>query len=136
MALHLRINLMLYSLLFCTSRPILLTYFIGVSFWCRTEGEIFHLHLFGGDTGVACQRLNDLWTASLGSRTEKSVIWSRQELLGDEPPARSNCASACKGDSIYIYGGWDLAGKTFDSLGFLILFSFPLALVLNCDTRP
>ena len=70
--------------------------------------------MFGGDSGVACQRLNDIWSATIehqSSNVKSEIEWKKWKVSGVEPAPRSNCASVLKNSKIYVYGGWDMAGK-------------------------
>ena len=66
--------------------------------------------MFGGDTGLACSRLNDVWTLPVGDLSAGSASWEQLQTTGERPPARSNCATAICDGELFIYGGWDNSG--------------------------
>ena len=98
--------------------------------FCRKHDDKSQAILFAGDTGVACQRCNDVWymnltannnSSDLDSQTKQDTVstkvttehefWKRLETTGAEPSSRSNCATVLKGDILVTYGGWDAAGE-------------------------
>ena len=99
--------------------------------FCRKHDGKSQAILFAGDTGVACQRCNDIWYMNLTADdksldlksqpnenpvstkvTSEHEFWRRLETSGAEPSSRSNCATVLKGDILVTYGGWDAAGES------------------------
>ena len=77
---------------------------------CGADGADAQVVMFGGDTGLACSRLNDVWTFPIGDLSAGSASWERLQTTGERPQARSNCATAICDDELFIYGGWDNSG--------------------------
>lgn len=79
---------------------------------CRGEGSgPSHLLLCCGDTGIACQRLNDVWQLSISEDdTGSDAEWELVQTKGKRTEHRSNAAVDSAGQRLYVFGGWDSYG--------------------------
>lgn len=64
-----------------------------------------------GDSGRACQRLNDLWQLDTTSTSDDFAEWQCIETRGPKPEPRSNAAASLSGRNLYVFGGWNLYGE-------------------------